>query len=380
MPQASRLGQAIRLLTTRSVTVSSDGIPFRFERVPPKKILNAFLVELSLHFKPGRPWGGPTHLMCEPSSLCNLKCALCPVTTGLRRKTGFMPPDLFQKIIDQVSDSVFIVLLWDWGEPFLHPAVFEMIACARSKGLCLVSSTNGQLFADPAMAERLVRSGLESIIFAIDGATQETYERYRHGGSLELALQGIRNVVRARDARGSRTPLINFRSVVTRHNEHEMPRIESLAASLGVDAVSFKTVNAGCRNPYSADEFRRQMSFLPADPKSRRFVIGDDGLPARRRRNPCRELWTGPSVHSGGEVSPCTFDPDNEYVLGDLNRQSFYEIWAGDTYRNFRRRFRRGWAKIPLCSACTQAYVRGSINTETMAKVRLLNRAGFEKR
>lgn len=375
MLRATKLEQAIRGLATRRMRVLSDGIPFDFERVPARKIFNGFLVELSLLFKPSRPWGGPTHLMCEPCSLCNLKCALCPVPKGLIGRGGFMTPDLFQKAIDQVADSVFIVLLWDWGEPFLNPALFEMIAYARSKGLRVVSSTNGHPLANPAMAAQVVRSGLDSLIFAIDGCTQETYQRYRQGGSLEQALRGVRNVVGEKRARGAATPLVNLRFIPMRHNEHEIPQIEMLAASLGVDALSFKTVNTGCGNPYSADETRRQMEFLPAEPRWRRFQLGPDGLPRRRRRNPCRELWTGPSVHSGGKVSACTFDPNEEYVLGDLNRHSFSEIWTGAKYRDMRRRFRRGWQSIPVCSACTHAYVHGSCNTESIAQVRFFRQA-----
>jgi radical SAM protein with 4Fe4S-binding SPASM domain len=373
MLQANKLKNAIRALTTGRMRVMSDAIPYDFERVPPRKVLNGFLVEASVVFKPSRPWGGPTHIMCEPSSLCNLNCALCPVTIGLKRPVGFMTPDLFQRTIDQVADTAFIGLLWDWGEPFLNPAIFDMIAYARSKGLRLVSSTNGHPFVNPAMAERLVKSGLDSIIFAIDGATQETYQLYRQGGSLGHALEGIRNVVREKRARGAGTPLINFRFIVMRQNEHEIPRVEELAESLGVDVLSFKTVNTGCRNPYSKDESRRQMDFLPADPRFRRFTLGIDGLPERRRRNPCRELWTGPSVHSSGKISPCTFDPNEDYVMGDLHQQSFREIWTGEKYQNLRRRFRRSWESIPVCSACTHSYVGGSCSTETIAQTRFFH-------
>ena len=37
-------------------------MPFAFEGVPRRKILNWILVEASLYLKPERPWGWPTHL------------------------------------------------------------------------------------------------------------------------------------------------------------------------------------------------------------------------------------------------------------------------------------------------------------------------------
>ena len=70
-----------------------------------------------------------------------------------------------------------------------------MISYAKQKGIKLVSSTNGHLFKKTEESEKLISSGLNSIILALNGISQETYERYRQGGSLESVLQGIRTVV-----------------------------------------------------------------------------------------------------------------------------------------------------------------------------------------
>jgi len=203
--------ETVRGLITRRVRVKSDTIPYFCENVPRRKILNAVRTEVSVYFKPLYPWGWPTHLEIEPSTLCNLKCSLCPVSSGLQRPQGFMEFETFTKILDEVGNYVFTLLFWGWGEPFLNPRAFDMIAYARAKGVKVISSTNGHLFAREEFADRLVRSGLDSIIFAIDGVTQTSYERFRHGGNLETVLQGIRNVAERKKALGSRTPLINFR-------------------------------------------------------------------------------------------------------------------------------------------------------------------------
>ena len=107
--------------------------------------------------------------------------------------------NLYKKFIDEIGDYVFLILLWDWGEPFLNPSIYEMISYAKQKGIKLVSSTNGHLFKEKEQADKLIASGLDTIIFAVDGISQETYEPYRQGGSLESVLQGIRTVV-AREA------------------------------------------------------------------------------------------------------------------------------------------------------------------------------------
>ncbi|HOG27690.1 MAG TPA: hypothetical protein PLN93_07980 [Vicinamibacterales bacterium] len=54
--------------------------------------------------------------------------------------------------------------------------MYDMIAHAKAKSVKASSSTNGLLFARAGHAEALVRSGLDTIIFAPDGTTLRTYE------------------------------------------------------------------------------------------------------------------------------------------------------------------------------------------------------------
>jgi radical SAM protein with 4Fe4S-binding SPASM domain len=361
--------QAVRALLMRRLRLYTDRIPFDFERLPLKKLINACLVEASVHFKPARPWGWPIHLMVEPSSCCNLSCTLCPVTAGLNRPQGHMEFQVFKKLLDEVGEYIFTLLLWDWGEPFLNPAVYDMIAYAGQKGIKTISSSNGQLFARQDTVDKLIRSGLDMLIFAIDGITQETYERYRQGGKLELALEGMRMVVARKQALGVKKPFVNFRFIAMRHNEHEIPQLRELARSLGVDALTLKTCNPCSQDPYAANEAaQRYADYLPQDRRLWRFKGYGMDSRVRHRRNPCRHLWCYPSVHSNGVVCPCTFDPQEKFPLGDLWQATFRNIWSSQPYRRLRRQFRADWNQVPLCRECSYAYEGGDCSRETICE------------
>ena len=358
-------------LITRRVRLKSDTIPYLFEDVPRRKILNAALTEGSVYVKPLYPWGWPTHLEIEPSAFCNLKCSLCPVSSGLKRPQGLMAFDTFTKILDEVGGYIFTLLFWGWGEPFLNPRAFDMIAYARAKGVKVISSTNGHLFARQEFADRLVRSGLDSIIFAIDGVTQASYERFRHGGHLETVLQGIRNVADRKKALGSKTPLINFRFIVMAQNEAEIPLVKKLAASVGADALTFKTLNPDNEDFYTrlSSETSEGKMLMPRETRYRRFRIGPRGEPrVYRRRNPCKHLWNNPVIHWDGTVVSCSFDPCELYPLGNLRERSFREIWRGEAYRDMRRQFRDNWPRMPRCGDCSYAWEGGSCSHEVIAE------------
>ena len=368
MKLTSQMGQAVKALATRRLTVTSDGIPYRFDQLPRRKIWNAMLTEASAWWKPLRPWGRPTHLMIEPSTLCNLRCTLCPVTSGLGRPQGLMTLDTFKQAVDEIASWAFTLQLWDWGEPFVNPDIFAMIAYAKTKGVKVISSTNGHAFAQDGMGEKLVRSGIDTIIFAIDGATQEIYERYRQQGRLETALDGLRKVVAAKRTLGSATPTVNFRFIVMGHNEHQIPQVRELAAALGVDVLTFKTLCEDLIDPYREGITPATGAVAPQDPRYRRFALDRQGRRIRRRKNPCKHLWNSPCVHWNGNVSPCTYDPGDRRVLGNLGQSSFAEIWRGAAYRRERRAFRAEWEALPVCNTCSYGYVGGSLNCETMAE------------
>jgi radical SAM protein with 4Fe4S-binding SPASM domain len=52
----------------------------------------------------------------------------------------------------------------------------------------------------------------------------------------------------------------------------------------------------------------------------------------------------------------CEFDFHYEYALGNINRESFEDIWFGPRAREFRRRFLRDRSSISFCRDCVYDY------------------------
>jgi radical SAM protein with 4Fe4S-binding SPASM domain len=356
--------RALKALATRRVTIDCDRMPFVFENVPLRKILNWILVETSILVKPETPWGWPTHVQIEPTTACNLQCVLCPVTEGLHRPQRHMDLPIFQKIIDEIGHHLFIILLWDWGEPFLNPSIYDMISYAKERKIGVISSTNAHVFATGNHAERLVRSGIDCIIVALDGVTQATYEQYRQGGDLATVKAGIKSIVEARRVLNSTTPLIDMRFIVMRHNEHEIPELRELARSLKVDALTLRTLCTYDDGEYCITEADGS-GFVPKNASYQPFKL-DPRLqsPIRRDTNPCKVLWNNPAIHSDGKAFACTFDPHGRKVLGDLLEGSFRDIWWGPSYKELRRKFRNDYQQLSLCRDCTYAFEGGAMGEE----------------
>lgn len=373
---------ATKVLITRRICIEFDRIPHHFQNVPLKKIFNWICAETSLFRKPNKPWGWPTHIMIEPSAYCNLSCPLCPVTKGLKRPKGYMDFQLFKKIIDEIGEYLFFVLLWDWGEPFLNPSIFNMIMYANQRGIKTISCSNGHPFTKDENVDNLIGSGLDTLIIAMDGVHQETYERYRQGGNLNAVLHSIQTIVARKRKIGSKKPFVNLRFIVMKQNEHEIPEVKDLAKSMGVDALTFFTLNPYIDKIYGESPLIKNThedELLPENNHYKRFKMTQDGQARLRlKRNPCKHLWNNPVIHWDGTVCPCTYDYQGKYILGDLKKESFKNIWYGTPYQSLRNTFRKEWENLDLCRECSYGYAGGDLGREAIAEALFFNSTSFD--
>jgi MoaA/NifB/PqqE/SkfB family radical SAM enzyme len=266
---------------------------------------------------------------------------------------------LFQKIIDELRDYLLLIIFWDWGEPFLNPKAYEMIRYVHDAGIKLVSSTNGQIFGKGDHARRVVASGLDVLAFSVDGASQETYQRFRRSGDLDLAIEGIRRVVGEKRRQNSSTPLVNIRSIVMKHNEQEIDALKSMAKDLKVDALTLRKFH----------DWADVKEFRPSETKFQLPAVQPGNRLPVLRKNPCKNLWNCPTIHQDGTVCSCFVDYRGARPLGSVAARSFREIWYGQTYRQLRRSFRRRWKELPLCGSCSYRYEGGDIGRDANAEV-----------
>ena len=275
--------------------------------------------------------------------------------------------DTFRLLMDEVGDHAVIAILWMWGEPFINGKLCEMIAYARSKNMATVTSTNGQHVQTKEEAESLVSSGLDSLIVALDGASQEVYSRYRVGGDVTKVLRCLELVRQAKDALKSDTPRVNVRTVVMKHNQHELPEIERIARRYGADMLSRKTASMPDYCGPDADEL-----FAPDDASYQRFQyrVGKRvRLSSEQYR--CRRPWSRMTVTSDGTVLSCEFDFNKTAPFGTGGRgRSFVQAWRDEAASAFRRQFLMDRSVYRFCADCHYRDSGGDECTVEMIRLR----------
>ncbi len=321
-------------------------------RTTPQRVFNASRIWSSFHQSKltGEPVikGLPISIAIEPTTSCNLRCPECP--SGLRsftRPTGMLQQNLFKSVIDQLASKLSYLTFYFQGEPYLNPQFLDMVKYAGSKGIYTSTSTNAHYFTDET-AKATIESGLDRLIISIDGTSQETYQSYRVGGSLEKVISGTKKILEWKQKLHSKTPHTVFQFLVVKPNEHEIPKVYKLAQDLGVDQVVLKTAQIY--------DFENGSELIPDQDKYSRYRKNGNGKYTIKNSldNHCWKMWHSCVITWDGKVVPCCFDKDAHFALGDLTKNTFEEIWFGSSYNEFRRSLLKSRKEIEICKNCTE--------------------------
>lgn len=272
----------------------------------------------------------PLVVAAENTNICNAGCVMCPYAT-MRRRKGFMDMSLFRKIVDECAGHRGVELrLTGFGEPLLDKKLFERIAYAKRKGIEKIQLTTNASLLDGETALAIVNSGLDEIMFSVDGYDKESYERIRAGLSFERVHGNLRSFRRIR-------------------GEGKKPR--TIASII-------------CFEEYW--RHRRNMIRLWGDCADYLFIkppedwAGEaagfkESPPAGKAHVPCPYPWTQFLIAWDGVVGLCCRDFCNIRVsIGTVAHASIYDLWHGETLKRLRELDALGRTLEP-CRRC--AYV-----------------------
>ena len=274
----------------------------------------------------------PRSVMIELNNTCNLHCKMC-ATKSARRKKGIMNLDDYRRIIKEVSElGIHIVTLYTHGEPLLYPDLPKAVEIAKTEGLNVSISTNGNLL-DEKLGSELLHAGVDVLRYSIEGASKSTYEKIRRGGNFERLISNMQQFKRLRD-QGKAETAIHLNTVVMKETESELEEFIYLYSPL-VDSMNFSLLS----NQAGSYEL---------------FKNGSITSTSNNKRFPCAFLWKTFVVNWDLTATACCIDFHGELQVGSLREKSIQEIWRGDKYRHFRELHRKGlYQKMPLCGSCS---------------------------
>ena len=284
----------------------------------------------------GMFWAGTPrwqYLQVEVTTRCNLSgCLMCPRSAWSGR---WQNQDLawasFEALIPDLKRFTQVHLS-GWGEPLLHPRLWDMAKMARSQGCAVSLTTNGMGLTEEVQLKALEH--LDMIAISLDGARAATYEGLRPGADFARVTRQIAALCSHKRAMERERPEVALLFMKMRPNLEELPEFLDLAAELGVDRVNATNLDF---TPTPAIADLSLISPRLPDPEIE-AVLQEAARRAQKVHMHFRNLSLKPKadlvvcdanplqnafVTAFGEVAPCVYL--GVPVAGDFTRQFFHD-------------------------------------------------------
>lgn len=292
------------------------------------------------------PLDTPYVVALDPCNICNFACKFCGIQTLKYEVEGAfafkcMEFDLYKKIIDDISqmpNKLKMLRLAGNGEPLLNKDFCEMVRYASDVGVaeCIETITNASCL-NPELNQKLADSGLDRIRISIEALDDDGYKRIT-GKDVDFQSL-VKNIgdLHKRCSGGCQIYVKTVNVSVPRRDDYEkfLQIFGDVCDRIFVDNVV----------PLWG-EFEMDCAEFNMEGKG---VHGQ----AIRKVEICPLPFYSLKIHPDGEVTMCCSDWKRRYVIGNLTRESFFDIWNGKKLREFWLDNARGKKeKYDICRKC----------------------------
>jgi radical SAM protein with 4Fe4S-binding SPASM domain len=243
---------------------------------------------------------------------------------------------LFRKLIDEGASYFRYISLDGPGETIMNPEAFGMIRYARSKGIRMVFSTNATLMSAD-IVESILDSGLDHIIFSLNGTSREVYAAVHGVDAYDTALANIRRFLTRKCERQAST-MVTLQMVCLQQTLHQVDDFYGMWRGVpGVNSVRVK------KDVVAVERVQ------PGESHSR-----------AQRRNACARLWYGPVfIETNGDVYATPGVLYKAPPVGNVWQKPLAEIWNNEKMQAMRRAHASGdESPFPECVDCSYSRPR----------------------
>ena len=299
---------------------------------------------------------GPQTVHLDVTNSCNTDCVTCwdhsphlraPPSTAWKRQRA--DPAALAATLDDIQSlgGLEAVIVSGMGEPFTHPAIYEILGDIKRRGLHLTVITN--LVA--AEVDRVVELGVDSLLIGVQGASEAAYLAF-HPAFSRVHWQRLRAALQRLRAAGRRDKHVQ---VICRVNAHELVAMIEQAHEFSAAQVNFKLASLRGGTEAVAVSAAQRATLLDRDipaATTRAAALGvDHNLAVLEQQLRAGGEATAPIAEVGcflgyhysrvtvdGAVLYCC---NTEVEVGHL-RAGFSTLWRGPEWTALRARLRAG--------------------------------------
>ncbi len=322
----------------------------------------------------------PLMLALEITTTCNLKCIRCE-----RRSIDpvhldhHMSRETFERVSVLFPHVRGISIVGGLGEPLLAPDFWEYVQRIKAHGCQVQYFTNATRLTDDAIMKTLEHE-VDVVVFSIDSAKPETYEKLKTGGKYTHITNRIDTFAKLRRAHRGKTKIM-LNCAIQKDTVEGMIPLLRFASERAVDKIWFTGVITHVQEEVENSHLQLPLHTL----KARMSEVAEEarkiGMEIRlpetelRSRQICTDLWTNLYIFYNGDICACPHfrEPKTYFfhvsgdrvanearklpdtILGNAQEVDPCMLWDGPGHRIMRKRMLEGRPTYP-CRECHFSY------------------------
>ncbi|MCB0163625.1 MAG: radical SAM protein [Anaerolineae bacterium] len=257
------------------------------------------------------------YVSLEAHSVCNQACYFCPVSVDPRRHY-FMPLELYERIAGQLADykhTLEAVFMNNYNEPTIDKHFVKQVEILKSHGLVPAVLTNGSGLTSERIDTIIEMGGLGYLSVNLSTLNQQHYRHDRGQDHLKLVLRHLDYI--------KDMPVAPIMKIVVLGRGDDQHRVDyqEIAARFAGSRFQIEGFKANDRAQYLTLEMER--------------------IQPQATLRGCEQMGSRPLQHlhitAQGSCVLCCQDYGEQYVVGDLTRQTVAEVLTGSELARYRR-------------------------------------------
>jgi|GEM_PF-2721648 len=282
----------------------------------------------------------PLALHVEITNRCDNKCVFC-ARHKMNRPLQHMEEKIFYKIMDECAKYMpNVIYLFKDGDPILHPELCKYITYAKkvkaAKNITISTSANA---LTPELSQKIIESGLDEIFFSVDSLTEDKYKILKGTDKYSTVLSNIFSFIKIKEKMKSRTPNVTVKILATDLVMDDIALFERMWKNIADTVLIDRELSIW-------DGTNKQVIDFIGTMKNYNFI-----KPVKRF--PCNRPWYMSCIYVDGKMGVCPEDWDQKTIVGDVTRDTIYDIWHDDKLNQFKCKHIDGeWESLPACYNC----------------------------